>query len=324
MASSELKPVYLISGSDRPKVDLAVRRLRGHFDAAAVETLSALESTGGDAVAAANAMGLFGGGHRLVLVRDIERWKADDAKAIAEYLKAPAPETVLGLVGEGVRKDSPLAKTCAKAGEVLLYDVQRRDLTRWLGQQLGQRNAKADPDALRALVEIAGDDPVALAAEADKLATWANGEEIGVEAVAELASATRPPIWSLTDAWGRHDVAGALRAAQELIDRSGDPRSQVVPRIALALIDHVRLVRACQVLREQGVRPAEAAKQLRRKEYPVRKAYGHAEIFGEDELAYALVRLAELDVALKGGSRLPDELELTRALTEITRPGVRV
>src|SRR5262249_53268656 len=213
--------------------------------------------------------------------------------------------------------------TCAKAGEVLLYDVQRRDLTRWLAEQLGRRNAKAEPEALRALVELAGDDPVALAAEADKLATWAGGDQIDVDAVAALATATRPPIWSLTDAWGRRDVAGVLRAAQELIDRSGDPRSQVVPRVALALIDHVRLVRSCQLLKEQGVRPAEAAKQLRRKEYPVRKAYGHAETFGEDELAYALVRLAELAVALKGGSRLPDDLELTRALTEITRPRVR-
>jgi DNA polymerase III delta subunit len=323
MASRELQPVYLISGSDRPKVDLAVRRLRGHFDAAAVETLSALEATGADAVAAANAMGLFGGGKRLVLVREVERWKADDAKAIAEYLKAPAPETVLALVGEGLRKDSQLAKTSAKAGEVLLFEVQRRDLTRWLSEQLSRRNARAETDALRALVEIAGDDPVTLAAEADKLATWADGEEIGVDAVAALATATRPPIWSLTDAWGRRDLGGVLRAAQELVDRSGDRRSQVVPRIASAFIDHVRLVRACQVLREQGVRPAEAAKRLRRKEYPVRKAYGHAETFGEEELAYALVRLAELDVALKGGSRLPDELELTRALTEITRPRVR-
>jgi hypothetical protein len=52
----------------------------------------------------------------------------------------------------------------------------------------------------------------------------------------------------------------------------------------------------------------------------VRKAYELAERFGEEELEATLVRLAELDVALKGGSRLPDELELTRALVDITRP----
>jgi hypothetical protein len=33
-----------------------------------------------------------------------------------------------------------------------------------------------------------------------------------------------------------------------------------------------------------------------------------------------MVRLAELDLALKGGSRLAGDLELERALVEITRP----
>ena len=36
------------------------------------------------------------------------------------------------------------------------------------------------------------------------------------------------------------------------------------------------------------------------------------------ELDDALIRLAELDHALKGGSRLAGELELERALVEIT------
>ena len=65
--AQELRPLYLIAGSDRPKVELAVGRLRGRFDAAAVESLSAVESSGADAVAACNALGLFGSGHRLVL-----------------------------------------------------------------------------------------------------------------------------------------------------------------------------------------------------------------------------------------------------------------
>ena len=318
--AQELRPVYLIAGSDRPKVELAVGRLRGRFDAAAVESLSAVESSGADAVAACNALGLFGSGHRLVLVHDSERWKADDAKAVAEYAKAPAPDTVLAIVADEIRKDSPLAKACAKAGEVLVYDVQRRDLVRWLGEQLARRQSKADPAALRALVATAGDDPGVLATEIDKLATWADGDEIDVSAVETLAAAVVPPIWSLTDAWGRRDVSGVLRAAQQLLEHSSAPRSSTVPRISNALVDQVRLVRSCQALREQGVRPSEAAKRLRRKEYPVRKAYELADSFGEDELGAVLVRLAELDVALKGGSRLPDELELTRALVDITRP----
>jgi DNA polymerase III delta subunit len=325
MAPPELEPVYLISGSDAPKVELSVRRLRARFDAGAVEMLEALETSGADAVAACNAMGLFAAGGRLVLVSGVERWKADDAKAIAGYLEAPAPDTVLGLVGEGLRKDGALAKVCAKAGKLLVYDVQKRDLVRWLAEQLATRHVKADPTALRALVATAGDDPATLANEADKLATWADGDEIDLAAVETLATPTEPPIWTLTDAWGRRDVGGVLRAAEERLERSSAPRSQVVPHLASAVIGEVRLVLACQVFKEQGVPPAEAAKKLkRRSEYPVRKAYELADRFDRDELRLMLVRLAELDHALKGGSRLPGELELTRALADITRPRERL
>jgi hypothetical protein len=51
----------------------------------------------------------------------------------------------------------------------------------------------------------------------------------------------------------------------------------------------------------------------------VRKALAHAENYTRDELDDAVVRLAELDAALKGATRLAGELELERALIDITR-----
>ena len=42
-----------------------------------------------------------------------------------------------------------------------------------------------------------------------------------------------------------------------------------------------------------------------------------AERYSQDELDAALVRLAELDASLKGGSRLSGQLELTRALVDL-------
>ena len=314
MAQGELKPVYLLSGTDRPKVARALERLRAHFDDAAVESLAADDASGEEAIAACNALGLFGGAGRLVLVRGVERWKAGDAKAVAAYLKSPAPLTVLTLVADGLRQDSPLVRECAKVGDVLIYDASRRDLPRWAAEQLARAGAKADLDVCRTLVELVGDDLVDLATEVDKLAVWAGGDEIRAEDVERLvgARADKPP-WALTDAWGRRDVPAVLAACESALERSA--ASALVWRMA----DHVSLVRACRSLAAQGVSPAEAAKQLRRKEFPVRKAYAQAEGYGADELASAVVRLAELDVAVKGGSRLPDELELERALVDVTR-----
>ena len=60
-AMAQLKPGYLISGSDRPKIRVALERLRNHFEEGAVEVLAADEHPADDAVAACNALGLFGG-----------------------------------------------------------------------------------------------------------------------------------------------------------------------------------------------------------------------------------------------------------------------
>src|SRR5262249_48117582 len=112
----ELKPVYLLTGTDRPKIAIALRRLRARIGEEATEHLHAGEATAEDAVAACNALGLFGGEARLVVVDGVETWKTADVKELETYLAAPAPTTVLALLGDGVKKDAPLAKAVAQAG----------------------------------------------------------------------------------------------------------------------------------------------------------------------------------------------------------------
>ena len=58
---------------------------------------------------------------------------------------------------------------------------------------------------------------------------------------------------------------------------------------------------------------------MKRNRFYVQKLYEQAGNFTDDELDDAVVRLARLDAALKGGSTLPGELEFTRALVGITR-----
>ena len=321
---AELSSVYLITGTDRPKVVRALRRLRDRVGDEATELLSAHETSGDDAVAACNALGLFTVERRLVVVEDVERWKAADLKTLDDYLRGPAPTTVLVLVGNEVKRDSALAKAAAKAGEVLVYDLPKRgrkaDLPRWVEAQLRERGVLIDPDAARALVELVGENAHELAGEVDKLATWAEGERIGEREVAAFvpARAEAPP-FDLTDAWGSRDVAGVLASSERIVERSGDATRDVLLRVAGLMTSHVGRVRDCRRLDAEGVPPAAAAERLKRNRYYVQKLYEQAGHFSEDELDDAIVRLARLDLALKGGSKLPGELEFTRALIDVTR-----
>lgn len=316
----DLKPVYLLTGTDRPKIAVALQRLRARIGEDATEQLHAGDASGEDTVAACNALGLFGGESRLVVVDGVENWKAADVKEIESYLAAPAPTTVLALVGDGIKKDSALSKAVARAGQMLAYDVTKKQLPEWVGEQFARRGASADRDACRALVEAVGEDVGDLASEIEKLATWANGESITRTTVEELAvGRAETPIFAVTDAWGRRDVAGTLRATESLLDRSHRPRSGELIRIVASMVGHVGRVRKVSRLADEGVRPSEMASRLKIHPFVAEKSAKQAANFSPDELAQATIRLAELDAGAKGGSRLPPDLQLERTLVEITR-----
>lgn len=317
MASEPLLPVYLITGSDRPKVVVALRRLRSRFGSESVEVISAETASGDDAVSALNALGLFGGGGgRLVIVEEVERWKKADAEAVAAYLADPVAGAVLALVAGEPLKSSALADVVSKRGRVLAYDAPKpSDLPSWVRAQFDRFGATVEGDAPRSLVEVVGDDLGALASEAEKLATWAAGNPITRRDVELLAvSAHEGRAWALTDAWGNRDVAGVLAACEAELEHDVEPFL-----LAVRLAGQVALVRAAQALAAEGLNAREIAKRVKRHEFRVRKALGHAQNYSRDELDDAVVRLAELDAALKGATRLAGELELERALIEITR-----
>src|SRR6188472_232844 len=163
-----LKPVYLITGSDRPKIETALGRLRRHFAPESIDVLSAQEVDGRDVAAHCNTGSLFGEG-KLVVVDSVDGrpnaegrltsgWKAADAKAIEEYLASPAPGTVLAVVARDLKKDSPLGKLAAKHGEVLAFQVPKKNVAEWIGERFKLAGARAEPEAAAALLELVGED----------------------------------------------------------------------------------------------------------------------------------------------------------------------
>ena len=314
MPEEPLAPVYLLGGSDRPKVERALKRLRARFDEQAVERLDAETATGEEAVAACNALGLFGGA-RLVVVAGVERWKKADVESIAAYLKSPVAGAVLALVAAEAPKDDALAKMAARAGQLLRFDVPKpKDLSVWVRSELARLGVPADDAAARRLVEIVGDDVAALAAEVEKIAAWAGEEPVGTREIEALAvPAHEASAWALTDAWGSRDLAGVLAACENDLEHGEEPFVA-----AMRLAAQVGLVRSAQGLAAEGLATREIAKRLRKHEFRVRRALAHAQNYSRDELDAAVVRLAELDAALKGASRLAGELELERALVDVT------
>jgi len=333
VATSELKPVYLILGNDRPKVEVALARLRTRFDAGSIERLIAAGKegeSGEDVVAACNA-GTLLLGERLVLVTEVDGrrddrgrlaggWKAADVEAVVDYLRAPAPGTVLCLVAEELRQDSVLAKACRSAGDVLVWEVDRKKVGEWVAKSFAERGVKVEREAVDALVECVGEDKLALALEIDKLAIWADGEPVGAEEVRRVAAPYHEiPPWELTDAWGKHDIAGALAAMEAMLDRPDGAARGGAAGLSALLAGHLAKLTRMKAMLEAGVRSKDAATKLGLKPYPAQKLARQVDELSVEELRDATVRLARLDHALKGGSRLAPELELQLAVADVAR-----
>jgi DNA polymerase-3 subunit delta len=317
VSTEPLLPVYLLTGNDRPKIVRALRRLRVRFGDDSVEQLAADGASGADAVAACNALGLFAGGEggRLIVVEGVEQWRKADVEAVKAYLSDPVPGAVLALVAHEPLRSDVLGKTIAAVGQVLTYDAPKpRDLPGWVRAQFEARGAAADQDAARALVEIVGDDLSALATEVDKIATWASGRPLQRAEIEALATPAREATaWALTDAWGERDLPALLEACETELERR-EPFG-----ISTRLAAQVSLVRNVQLLAAEDLPAREIAKRLKLHEFRVKKALGHASRYTRDELDAAVVRLAALDAAIKGATRVSGELVLTRTLIELTR-----
>src|SRR5438093_1376731 len=122
------------------------------------------------------------------------------------------------------------------------------------------------------------------------------------KAVADyLASPAPATVLALVASELRKDSQLA-KACESILERS--TRSGEIPMLVGRLVAHVRRVQACQRLDANGVRAREAAAELKMHPFAAEKAFGQARNFSVEELREAIVRLSDLDFAIKGGSRL--------------------
>ena len=213
-----------------------------------------------------------------------------DAKAVADYLAAPAPDTVLALVGEELRKDSPLAKALCEGGRASSSTRSRSASCRSGSPSSSPATgSRRPPRPCRALVELVGDNLQELASEIDKLSLCAGQDEIGrgrgraARRRAGRRSAVRP-----------HRRLGAPRRRRGARRLRVDPRAlDPLGRGARCSSGGSRRTSAassrCQNLDAEGVRPRDAAGQLKMHPFAAEKAFAQSRNFSVDELREAIV-----------------------------------
>jgi DNA polymerase-3 subunit delta len=298
-----------------------VQRLLGDDDAGlAVEELSSEDYEVGAVVDAAQTPP-FLTDRRVVVARDIGRFRTDEVEPLVAYLGDPLPTTALVLVGGGGPVSQRLVNAVKKVGHVVDAGTPRQggDRRTWLAARLKDAAVTLDGDAADLVAAHLGEDVSRLPALLRILASaYGPGARVGTAEVEPfLGDPGGVAPWDLTDAIDSGDTAGALGHLRRML---GGRHPLVV--MATLTNHYARIMR----LDGAGVDEAGAAAALgiTGSTFPARKALSQARKLGHENIARAMTLLSDADLALKGTIDWPDELVLEVLVARLSRLAPRV
>lgn len=239
----------------------------------------------------------FLGSRRLVILQEMEAYKAEQLNALLPYVEDPAPSTCLVLAGAKLDSRTRLAKALAKAGKVHVFKkMWPRDLPPWLNQRAAARGKTLDREAAERLAELMGLGLGALDSEIEKLSLYVGGRaRISAQDVAAVTGRGRLySIFDFTDALAAGHLHRALTSHDQL-NSLGEPAVKV-----LAMVTRLfrQLLEARKVL-DQGGGLAQAQSALRLPPQAAGTILGRAQKESAAGLAGRLARILEADLALK-------------------------
>ncbi|HEX6315001.1 MAG TPA: DNA polymerase III subunit delta [Gemmatimonadaceae bacterium] len=269
---------------------------------------------------------------RMVVIRDVQALRKDARAALAGYLARPAADTVLLLVEPaGEKVDSALASASFVVDFAPLSDER---VPGWIAHHVASSlGAEITEPAALVLHEAVGSDLAALAAELDKLASYAGGgriDEDAVRAVVGVRSGESLP--DLLDAVAARDGARAARLVPAVL---AQPKSNAV-NVIMALATQMAAIAWGRAARDRNVPPAGVdagywSLLKSGKAFPGRTwreavtCWSRAtQRWTTPELAAALDQLLAADIAAKDARVSSEEQLLTSLVLSLCAPAGRM
>jgi DNA polymerase-3 subunit delta len=316
---AELRPLYLIAGTDTAKIDATRARLRARAErdggAASLEVFEPEEGRGAPdheaLLASIPAMSLTES-RRYLLVDGVERWREKPLEGVAAALKGLPPDLSLVLVAREKASAKLRRAVEAAGGEIHEFEAPKaRDLPRALVAEAQRLGYRLEPAAARMLVDRLGTGSLRLRNELERLALWAGeGGEVGAADLdAMVADTSETAVWALSDALIERDSARALAIGERLI-----AQGENVTGIVYGLASRLRKACAAAARLEEGVPPKQVEAGLRMHPYAAKMLVGRLRDTDAEALREATVALADLEVWCRGGADYGDDLALTMAL----------
>jgi len=316
----EMRPLYLISGTDGAKIEATRSRLRSRAEReggdGALEVFEPGESRGAPdheaLLAAIPAMSLMGT-RRYLLADGVEKWRDKQQAAVAEAIGGELPpDLTLVLIARSKAPAKLLKAVKAAKGEIHAFEAPKaRDMPRVLVGDAQRLGFKLDPDAARLLVERMGAEPLRLRNELERLALWAgDGGQVSAADLEEMiADTSEAAVWTLSDAVVEGDARTALQVGEQLIEQGEN-----VTGLVYGLASRLRSACAAAAMLEEGMSPREVESSLKMHPYAAKQLVARLRETDVNDLRLATETLAQLERWCRGDADYGDELAFTLAL----------
>ncbi|MEP7066206.1 MAG: DNA polymerase III subunit delta [Gemmatimonadota bacterium] len=170
---------------------------------------------------------------RVVVVRDVAALRKEVRAALDRYLQDPAPDVLLVLVASASEKAKVDKALESRAATMEFAPLTGDRVPRWITHHVESvLGAMITTEAAELLQQATGNDLAALAAELDKLASYAGGGTIDEAAVADVVGVRRgETLGDFLDRVASRDASGALALLPHIL---AQPKTSAVS-IVMAL-----------------------------------------------------------------------------------------
>lgn len=324
--SSTSTLAWLVTGDDASLVSEQLGRLvhelvRDQDRSLVLEEMATADDADLSYVADACRTPPFLSDRRVVIVRDIGRFGADQLAPLLSYLQDPLETSRLVLAAGGGTVPAKFVSAFKSAGrtQVIGTDINPREARSWVADRVAASGVKLAPPALAALQEHLGQDLNRLSSLLATLeSAYGAATRIGPEELTPyLGEAGGVPPWDLTDAIDRGDAAQALALVHRLTG-AGERHPLVVLAVLHRHYSNVLRVQSRSIATE-----AQAAAALGiakgRSTFPAKKALDVARRLGPTGVGDAIVALADAELSLKGKIDWDGDLVLEVLIARLCR-----
>ncbi|MCK4739617.1 MAG: DNA polymerase III subunit delta [Deltaproteobacteria bacterium] len=319
---NKLKPVYFLFGDEYFLTEEESLRIKGlvlgggSFDSMnyscyyAGDRLNPMDAS--EVVMVANTLPAFAE-KRIVIIKGAESLKATDCKGFLEYVKNPAPSTVLVFLAKGwkVTKTSAFFKAIDKAGGVKqYYTLDDRELLRWVIDYAKKEGKTIASETAKRLLDATGGMLTDIKGELDKLILYVGTREeiVSTDVETSVIDIKEETAFELADAIASRNLTLAFSRFAKL---EGEEPLKVLGAVAWQF----RILIKVKALLAKGQSGQALARTLRIRGDKVASYTRICEKIKGRELIDIIYKLRQVDTDIKS-SGIPKNMVLPRLIIE--------